>query len=759
MEYDLSAARALVERAQFGDALEIIGTGEPRSWAERELRARCLAGVGRVEDSLAELERAAVAAEAAGDLAAAAAANVARGNLYVRLSRPRDALRVLSRVFAWPNQPSLAPLLFTCLADAYTQLEDWQRAEDLSDDAALFMTEVHGGYPSSDPAGYALVADRKLAIARLAARTGRHRRALYVLEGIEIEGAVGASSRSNDGADQPRFAARLEALMPEVDLQAADSLAATGDLSGARERYRRARTAGAARGDTAIEIDAMAGEGIVALRSGDHREALHSLRQAARLAERWRDEFVSEDFRIGLRARQARLYDALVDVAVAVGDAPLAWHFMELARAREYLSAIHRGAVESLGVGPTDEHIASLAAEIQAVSSAMATAGITEARFGELRERREQLLNEKAMAIDEFRRRDTLAAQILSPSAIDADEAMTALGSDTALVQYHLTGEAPIAIVVTSEGVVLVPIPAGAAAIRRRVQRYLQLVSKPDLTSPTGESWQEVGEHLYYWLWEPVTSHVAGCRRICLVAHGPLQALPFATIGRGEPLVDRFELVQAPSAGVIGALADRRARQTKRVSVLANPLPDSRSLSLPATRYEAAAIGSTDLDVSIYLGAEATVSQARRAAGSADILHLACHAEYDARRPLLTALLLAPNGGNGRLEVHEIYRMAVAASLVVLSACDTARIPESPGTELEGLVRSFMAAGASAVVGSQWLVQDAATAQLMRHLYQNLAAGDPPAQALREAQLSLAGQSASGHPYFWGAFSFHGRWW
>ena len=86
----------------------------------------------------------------------------------------------------------------------------------------------------------------------------------------------------------------------------------------------------------------------------------------------------------------------------------------------------------------------------------MTTADVTDARFGELRERREQLLQEKAAAINEFRRRDRTAAQIVSPSIIDVDEAMTALGKDTVLVQYHVTGDTAIAFVVTSEAISLV---------------------------------------------------------------------------------------------------------------------------------------------------------------------------------------------------------------------------------------------------------------------------------------------------------------
>ena len=194
---------------------------------EREAAsARCLAGIGRYDDSLDELEQAAAAADTAGDTVASATANIERGNIYVRLGQPRDALRVLSRVFELPKQPGLAPLLFVTLADAYTELGDWQRAEDMSDAAGLFVIQVYGQSADIDPIGYRLTAERKLAIARLAARTGRHRRALYVLDGIEIGGVFGANSYLVERAARPQFATRLEALMPEVDLQAGDSLAA-----------------------------------------------------------------------------------------------------------------------------------------------------------------------------------------------------------------------------------------------------------------------------------------------------------------------------------------------------------------------------------------------------------------------------------------------------------------------------------------------------------------------------------------------------
>ena len=47
---------------------------------------------------------------------------------------------------------------------------------------------------------------------------------------------------------------------------------------------------------------------------------------------------------------------------------------------------------------------------------------------------------------------------------------------------------------------------------------------------------------------------------------------------------------------------------------------------------------------------------------------------------------------------------------------------------------------------------DESSAALMTKLYQQLSAGGQPAEALRAAQLSLAQQAATSHPYHWAAF-------
>ncbi|KJY34025.1 hypothetical protein VR45_18145 [Streptomyces sp. NRRL S-495] len=128
----------------------------------------------------------------------------------------------------------------------------------------------------------------------------------------------------------------------------------------------------------------------------------------------------------------------------------------------------------------------------------------------------------------------------------------------------------------------------------------------------------------------------------------------------------------------------------------------------------------------------------------ASVLHLACHALPSGRSPLDAYLALAPDPGagdrEGRLPVGDILRQALGrppgspGGLVVLDAC----VSDHTGEDLDEaltLSSAFLAAGATGAVGSRWEVSDEMVCVLMYVLHGRLAAGDPPAEALRRAQL------------------------
>jgi CHAT domain-containing protein len=78
------------------------------------------------------------------------------------------------------------------------------------------------------------------------------------------------------------------------------------------------------------------------------------------------------------------------------------------------------------------------------------------------------------------------------------------------------------------------------------------------------------------------------------------------------------------------------------------------------------------------------------------------------------------------------------------------------------LRRAFRIAGAESVLASHWPVSDKATSQLMTEFMRRWRAGEPRAQAWREAQLELLHSKGTeedfSNPYFWSAFTLTGQW-
>jgi len=269
---------------------------------------------------------------------------------------------------------------------------------------------------------------------------------------------------------------------------------------------------------------------------------------------------------------------------------------------------------------------------------------------------------------------------------------------------------------------------------------------------------------------------------LIVVPDGNLGLLPFGGLmNKGQYVIASHVVTVAPSGTVLDMLLHRSdeadARQTlSYLGVAAWTLrapPDtflatvrravsgparSELVALPESRREVEAIAA-DLPRpnTILLGPRATETGfLHLPLDEYNVIHLALHGYVDPEFPDRSALVFAPQppSNDGFLQVRQIRRLHLNASIVTLSACNTGVGPVGEDG-VNNIVNAFIDAGAQSVVSTLWEVEDQATAQFMTVFYRHLAQGEEKAQALRHAQLEMLYSGAP--PYFWAGYELDGE--
>jgi CHAT domain-containing protein len=294
-------------------------------------------------------------------------------------------------------------------------------------------------------------------------------------------------------------------------------------------------------------------------------------------------------------------------------------------------------------------------------------------------------------------------------------------------------------------------IRAGVKDLSQRVENYRQKLANHDLGIRSD------ARELFALLLAPVSEEIRRADLLIVAPDGPLWQVPFQALesSDGRPLIASSALTYTPSATVLAGILKHRAS--------APPLRDRRMLLMSygvegadeETREIAQLYGNTRADVLTGAAARESVFKSRAAGYGA--IHIAAHGRFDDTSPMYSGISLAKDGDeDGRLEAWELMNMDLHASLVVLSACETARGAINPGEGLIGMTWALFVAGAPATVAGNWEVDSKATRELMTGLHRRLRDGLSPAAALRDSALKLMAQPAYRHPFYWASFSVFG---
>lgn len=457
---------------------------------------------------------------------------------------------------------------------------------------------------------------------------------------------------------------------------------------------------------------------------------------AAGVLESLRADLTTIESQIGLLEDKETVYGELLAAAVESSDGEMAVRLVERAKARAFLEQIRSG-----------EPLAPISAEAESQARGLRQ------RLVRLMERQAAGEEDSAGSLELQQLKNRFVA-LYRGGRRRTQPAAGALGKDVALLSA--TGVAVVEYLVSAEHVFAI-----AAHHGRLAAPVLLPVRREDLEHLLQTLQFEIGvrercrslEALHAALFAPVEPFLRGASRLLMVPHGMLHGTPLHALRGpdGVYLAQRFTMQYAPSVAVAAEVARHPWTGTPGSALLigASETPYSALPPLRFARAETEEIAKSVPGARIFCGMEAVRRHMVRGQTDVEILHCACHGEFDPDDALLSRIYLA----DGPLYGYEIERLGFRPRIVVLSACETAIQRRLAGDETFGLVRAFLSRGTETVIASLWKVADESTALLMGAFYRERAAnaGDA-AGALQRAQLELLASPRYAHPFYWAPY-------
>jgi CHAT domain-containing protein len=351
-------------------------------------------------------------------------------------------------------------------------------------------------------------------------------------------------------------------------------------------------------------------------------------------------------------------------------------------------------------------------------------------------------------------------------------EVQASLGKTEILIDYLAVDSLIAAVVVTPKMATLVDMGFGVADVRSLVQRVRGSLSASyagavDLARISFDA--PAAQALYRLVLKPALQVTNDARTLLIAPDGPLHHIPFDALVTGDEelsvvrirdaveldqVIDQFEVAYVPSGWFVANRPRGSARQLPD-----NPRIVAVSYAAPGAEDEVNSLRAAwpSARITTLTEASATETAVRRELARNDVAHFAVHAAADDGDVLASYVRVAPDDVNdGYVHVNEVGGLSLTTSLVVLSGCETVSGPLYEGEGLMGLARGYLAAGTPTVVATRWPIGPA-TASLTGAFYRNLAAGETPGSALRNAKLAVRSDPDTRHPFYWAGWLVIGR--
>jgi CHAT domain-containing protein/uncharacterized protein HemY len=319
---------------------------------------------------------------------------------------------------------------------------------------------------------------------------------------------------------------------------------------------------------------------------------------------------------------------------------------------------------------------------------------------------------------------------------VEQIQAMLEKSSNALIVEYFVTLDDLFIFAISSSEMIAKKVPLTYNRLSIYVDNYEREVMNHWMFGDMGDTWQGLSTYLI----EPIIDAVSQTKSIYFIPHSLIHYLPLHALEvNGVPLICDHPVLYSPSTSVLSYLENRPKKGLKTCA------------SFGVEFLEEAKQIASIFNVRPKLGVSRDeVLQSL----NYDILHFACHGDYDYFDPLSSGLILTRGQ---KLTAREILNEKLSCQLTTLSACMTGVNHLSRGDELTGLTRAFLYAGTSSLVVSLWMVRDESTTSLMIDFYKQLKDGKDKATALQCAQKNIMKKQEYSHPYYWAPFILIGN--
>jgi len=513
----------------------------------------------------------------------------------------------------------------------------------------------------------------------------------------------------------------------------------SGNLRAAEESYALLLAAPKISESSDMYYFSLADLGSIRLAQKRHDEGIELLRKAVDEIELQRSTIATESAKIGFFGDKQRVYEALIKALFSRGLNREAFEYVERSKARALVDMLAAKTDFAVRTGDEQKARELLAMQGAAEREALAREGASP-KGGT----RSVMVRTK----EQLTRQAGELASLVSVPSVSAGEIQKFIPAGETLVEYYYAGNDLYAFVLT---------PQRLSAVRMETAGLMEDIRefRSALADVSAGRHEAIAGRLYGRLFRPLEEFLK-TPKLIVVPHGMLHYIPFYAL-RGDAgyVVERHAVRMLPSAGVLKYLQGEKPAKPGGILAFGNPDLGDPKLDLAFAQDEAVAVSRTRPNSRVLLRREATETALNRYGGGFRYIHFATHGEFDADRPLNSALLLAGDAeSDGRLTVDKLYSMKLHADLVTLSACETGLGKVVNGDDVVGLTRGFLYAGSRSIVTSLWKVDDLATSHLMTGFYSRLKDADKR-EALRSAMLET--RSRYPHPFYWAAFQLTGN--